>query len=38
MPEHFHLLIKPEPAASTSRMQELKRGTAQRVVSLLTEN
>jgi REP element-mobilizing transposase RayT len=26
MPEHFHLLINPEPAESTSRpMQELKR-------------
>jgi putative transposase len=38
-PEHFHSLIKPEPAESTSRlMQELKKGTGQRVVSLLTEN
>ena len=39
MPEHFHLLIKPEPAESTSRlMQELKKRTAQRIVSVLTEN
>ena len=39
MPEHFHSLIKPEPAESTSRlMQELKKRTAQQIVSLLTEN
>jgi hypothetical protein len=39
MPEHFHFLIKPEPAESTSRLlQELKKRTAQRVVSVLTEN
>jgi putative transposase len=39
MPEHFHLPIKPEPAESTSAlMQELKKRTAQRTVSLLTEN
>jgi putative transposase len=39
MPDHFHLLIKPEPAASTSRfMQELKKRTAQRIVSALSEN
>jgi REP element-mobilizing transposase RayT len=39
MPEHFHLLIKPEPAESTSRlMQELKKRTAQGIVSVLTEN
>ncbi len=39
MPEHFHLLIKPEPAESTSRfMQELKKRTAQRIVSALCEN
>lgn len=36
MPEHFHLLIKPEPAESTSRlMQELKKRTAQRMISTL---
>ncbi|MGO9272702.1 MAG: transposase, partial [Terriglobia bacterium] len=34
MPEHFHLLIKPVPAEATSRfMQELKKRTAQRIVS-----
>ena len=39
MPEHFHLLIRPEPAESTSRlMQELKRRTAQQIVSVLTGN
>ena len=39
MPEHFHFLIEPEPAESTSRLlQELKKRTAQRVVSVLTEN
>jgi putative transposase len=39
MPEHFHLLIKPQPAESTSRlMQELKKRTAQGIVSVLTEN
>jgi putative transposase len=37
MPEHSHLLVKPEPAESTSRlMQELEERTAQRVVSLPT--
>ena len=36
MPEHFHLLIRPEPAEATSRfMQELKKRTAQRVISVL---
>ena len=39
MPDHFHLLIKPEPAASTSRfMQELKKRTGQRILSTLSEN
>ena len=38
-PDHFHLLIKPEPVASTSRfMQELKKRTAQRILSALSEN
>ena len=38
MPEHFHLLIKPEPAEATSRfMQELKKRTAQRIISALSE-
>ena len=39
MPEHFHFLIKPEPAESTSRLlQEFKKRTAQRIVSILGEN
>ena len=39
MPEHFHLLIKPPPAESTSRLlQELKKRTGQGIVSVLTEN
>ena len=39
MPEHFHLLIKPEPAESTSRfMQELKKRTAQRIVDTLRDH
>ena len=36
MPEHFHLLVKPEPADATSRfMQELKKRTAQRIIGAL---
>jgi putative transposase len=39
MPEHFHLLVKPEPAESTTRfMQELKKRTAQRIIATLVEN
>ena len=39
MPEHFHVLIKPEPADSTSRgMQELKKRTAQTIIVTLLEN
>jgi len=39
MPDHFHLLIKPEPVASTSRfMQELKKRTAQQILSALSAN
>ena len=39
MPDHFHLLIKPDPTASASRfMQELKKGTPQRILSALSEN
>lgn len=39
MPEHFHLLIKPEPAGSTSSvMQELKKRSAQQIVSILSGN
>jgi len=35
MPDHSHLLIKPEPAESTSRfMQELKKRTAQSLSAL----
>jgi REP element-mobilizing transposase RayT len=38
MPQHFHLLIKPEPAESTSGfMQELKKRTAQRIIAALVE-
>jgi len=38
-PDHFRLLIKPEPTASTSRfMQELKKRTAQGILSALSEN
>jgi REP element-mobilizing transposase RayT len=36
MPEHFHLLIKPEPAEATSGiMRESKKRTAQAIVSIL---
>jgi REP element-mobilizing transposase RayT len=39
MPEHFHLPIKPQPADSTSGvMQELKKRTAQGILSILTRN
>ena len=39
MPDHFHLLTKPEPAESTSQiMQELKKRTAQSILSALCEN
>jgi putative transposase len=39
MPEHFHLLIKPEPAESTSGiMRELKKRSAQEIISILCEN
>jgi REP element-mobilizing transposase RayT len=39
MPKHFHLLIKPEPAAATSGfMQELKKRTAQRIVAALSDD
>jgi hypothetical protein len=37
MPEHFHLLIKPEPAEQTSAfMQELMKRTAQRIIASLS--
>jgi REP element-mobilizing transposase RayT len=36
MPEHFHLLLQPQPAESTSRiLQELKRQTALGATSTL---
>jgi putative transposase len=39
MPEHFHLLLKPQPADSTSGvMQELKKRTAEGIASILTQN
>jgi hypothetical protein len=39
MPEHFDLLVKPEPAESTSRlMRELKKRCAQGIVSIPTKN
>jgi putative transposase len=38
MPEHFHLLLKPEPAEATSRiLQELKKRTALRILTTLRE-
>jgi len=39
MPDHFHLLIRPEPAPATVRfMQELKKRTAQQIIAALTRN
>ncbi|MGA3328668.1 MAG: transposase [Terriglobia bacterium] len=39
MPEHFHLLIRPQPAAATVRfMQELKRRSAQQFIAALDKN
>jgi REP element-mobilizing transposase RayT len=39
MPEHFHFLLQPQPAESTSRiLQELKKQTALRVISTLGAN
>ena len=39
MPEHFHLLIKPEPAESTSAiLQELKKRSAQQIIPILSAN
>ena len=38
-PEHFHLLIQPQPAAATVRfMQELKKRSAQEIIAALTRN
>ena len=39
MPEHFHLLLKPEPPEATSRiMQRLKSRTATSILKHLREN
>jgi len=39
MPEHFHLLIQPQPAEATVRfMQELKKRSAQEIIAALTRN
>jgi len=39
MPDHFHLLIQPEPADSTSRIvQQLKQRTAFRLLAILRQN
>ena len=39
MPEHFHLLIRPQPAAATVRfMQELKKRSAQQIIAALARN
>jgi REP element-mobilizing transposase RayT len=39
MPDHFHLLIRPEPANATVRfLQELKKRTAQQIIAALTRN
>ena len=39
MPEHFHLLIWPQPAESTSRVvQQLKQRSAARILGILREN
>ena len=39
MPEHFHLLIKPQPAEDTVHfMQELKKRSAQQIIAALSKN
>jgi REP element-mobilizing transposase RayT len=39
MPEHFHLLLKPQPAESTPVVvKELKEETAKRILKTLREN
>jgi putative transposase len=39
MPEHFHLLLKPQPAESTPLViKELKEETARRILKTLREN
>jgi putative transposase len=39
MPDHFHLLLKPEPAEATSRIvKRLKEETARRILTMLHEH
>ena len=39
MPDHFHLLLKPEPAATTPLiLKHLKEETAERIIKTLREN
>jgi len=39
MPEHFHLLIRPDPPEATVRfMQELKKRTAQQIIAALARH
>jgi len=39
MPDHFHLLIQPQPAGNTVRfMQELKKRSAQQIIAALARN
>jgi len=39
MPDHFHLLIRPEPPEATVRfMQELKKRSAQQIIAALARN
>jgi len=39
MPDHFHLLIRPEPPKATVRfMQELKKRSAQQTIAALARN
>jgi REP element-mobilizing transposase RayT len=39
MPDHFHLLIRPQPASATVRfMRELKKRSAQQIIAALDRN
>ena len=39
MPDHFHLLIRPQPAEATvGFMQELKKRSAQQIIATLKRN
>jgi len=39
MPDHFHLLLKPQPAETTPLiLKELKEETAERIIKMLREN